>query len=150
MSLDKSYDMGFEELKDWCLLVLDFIESKHSPSILGNLKEDVNLAYENGDFRPLKTLYRDLNEWVSGFPIVYQTELNDLLLTKFGRLLNEYAIKSISILNKIIKKGKIENEDEYRIVMARIDQIYDDSTKKDELQKLNQLLFNHDSNINLQ
>ena len=41
---------------------------------------------------------------------------------------------------QVLQKGVTSNEDEYRLILAKIDAIYSDNSKKGEVNTLNKLL----------
>jgi hypothetical protein len=128
-------------IKDWCLTIMDFIFSKSDqPLILAVFNDAINNGYDTQNLRGMRYVYRDTSEWGRGLSLRDIEELNKILYEKFGEDLNTCSKRDLSKINKIIKKGKIANENEFRIVLSRIDEIYHDSAKNEEIEILNMLL----------
>jgi hypothetical protein len=70
--------------------------------------------------------------------------LNDQLLEKFGNDIDNTEEKNTIKITKIIKRGKINNENEYRLILNRAEEIYHDKNKKSILDQLNELLAKYD------
>lgn len=43
----------------------------------------------------------------------------------------------------VVKKGKISNASEYELLLTRVEEIYSDESKKEEVEKLNMLLADY-------
>jgi len=59
---------------------------------------------------------------------------------KFGVDLAKEGDKSARKIMQVLQKGVTSNEDEYRLILAKIDAIYSDNSKKGEVNTLNKLL----------
>ncbi|UII34129.1 hypothetical protein LVD17_09915 [Fulvivirga ulvae] len=70
-----------------------------------------------------------------------RNKLNEILETKFGSGLNDEAEKKG--INQILKKGKVTTEDEYRLLLNRIEEIHTDPLKKEEVERINLLLIEY-------
>ncbi len=139
-------------IKDWCTAVIDFIYSKYNEQAsFGEMFKDA--FSEETKQRYLKELnpsiylkglrmaFNDTNEMAMGAPQSIQEELNKLLRKKFGKDLMTYSKKIQKKIAQIKEAGKISNEDEYRLIMSYIDSIYNDESKREELELLNNLLL---------
>lgn len=89
------------------------------------------------------------NEWANGtkendLRKSQFSELNKILLAKFGRTLVDEDKETESEIEKIIKRGKINNKEEYRIILTKVDEIYANESKADVVQSLNNLLLKYD------
>ena len=82
-----------------------------------------------------------MNEWTKGLDINEVLELNKLLNDKFGYNLCE----RFNDLDKIIKRGIINNIDEYKAIINRVEEICSSDTENEkELAVLNQLLIKYE------
>jgi hypothetical protein len=135
--------------KEWCNTVLKFIEMKEGGNAAGYkiYTDYVNKFYLEKKLEPLKCLVAELIEGVSGMSESKIQELDRTLIEQFGTGIKSQQKKSYKKVQSIIKKGKITNEDEYRLVLDYIDQIYADSSKEGVLQKLNVLLNQFDDDL---
>lgn len=133
-----------ELIKDWCLTILIFITDKSNNNpIINQMKDVIINSYNNQNIKELINCKSDIIEWIKGFSQNDTEELNNLLRDKFG---NDLVIESNNIIRKIkyiIKKGKITNDNEYRLLLSRVDEIYQNDSKQMELKKLNKLLANY-------
>ena len=88
-------------------------------------------------------IYKDLNEGANDLPLIEFNELNQLLSQKFGADLTECNIKNLTKIKQIVKKGNINNDEEYRLILNRVEEIYADNNQKDQTEILNMLITNY-------
>jgi thymidylate kinase len=63
-----------------------------------------------------------------------------LLIKKFGKNLSQSDNKVRVQINRIIKRGKINNEKEYNLLLKQVEEIYLDIARKKEVEVINNLL----------
>lgn len=132
------------QIKEWCLAILNFMISKNGETPgLKMFVEVITDSYQKQNLKGLKYVNKDINEWARGLPLSDVDELNKLLWNRFGEDLSKQTNRNLVKIAQIIKKGKIANEDEYRLLLIRVDEIYKDESKQDELQTLNNLLADY-------
>lgn len=132
------------QTKEWCLAILNFMISKNGETPgLKMFVEVIIDSYQKQNLKGLKYVNKDINEWARGLPLSDVDELNKLLWNRFGEDLSKQTNRNLVKIAQIIKKGKIANEDEYRLLLIRVDEIYKDESKQDELQTLNNLLADY-------
>lgn len=138
-------------LKDWSITILDFFISKYGNDplsqtfqFLQKFYETVLKGFDSNNLRGSRLLYQDLNDWAKDLPPKELEELNQILLEKFGFNLKKYDSKNSAKIKRIIKRGTINNDDEYRLLLDRVDEIYADENTKDEVDILNGLLADYD------
>lgn len=135
------------ELSGKYLTILEFMISKY-----GNMqgfimtKEIFNRVVNQNNIAGLRHMFNDLIEWAKGMRITEIEELNQLLKQKFNADLKDVSKQTSKRIVKIIQKGKITTEDEFRIMISYVDEIYDDPKRKNELQIINQLLTDFEMN----
>jgi hypothetical protein len=129
-------------IRDWCLTILDFMIDRYGQHHSFVTQKDLIIKIYNAqDLRGLRYIYRDSNEWGKNLPTLESTEeLNKMLCEKFGKDLQACSKQNLLKIKKIIKRGNISNEREFRVVHNRVNEIYQDSTKKEEIEILNNLL----------
>ena len=129
-------------IRDWCLTIVDFMIRKYGGQLIftAMLKDVINNEYDAQNLRGMRCVYRDMNEGTGALSLREIEELNKILYAKFGEDLHTCSKRNLSKINKIIKRGRIANEDEFRLVLGRVDEIYADSTKEEEVEMLNVLL----------
>ena len=98
------------------------------------------VAYEKCDFRGIKCAFNDVNDAAFDLDSKQYKELNHILYLKFGISLDNQNKKIIKKIKTILKRGHIKNIDEYRLVSERVERIYADDDKKEEVETLNNLL----------
>lgn len=130
-------------LKNWCLTIVNFlIELDGESPIFSELKSVINKSYDVKNLKALRHCKKDINEWARGIPIQETSKLNILLLEKFGESL-EVSKRKIEL---ILKKGKINSQEEYNILLNKVEDIYDKDGKENEIETLNKLLAQYEKN----
>jgi cold shock CspA family protein len=128
-------------IKEWCFTIMDFMISHYEgKDVFVQFSEVIKEGFNKQDLRGMRHVYKDTNEWAKGLPFAHIEELNQILNDKFGEDLKKQTDGDTIKINRIIKKGKINSEDEYRLVLNRVDEIYADDSNKEEVLKLNELL----------
>ncbi|MGJ1446711.1 hypothetical protein ACR79S_12390 [Sphingobacterium spiritivorum] len=153
--LNEKQETEAKFLKDWSIVVIDFICSKYSEqTFFGEMfkeafSEETKQRYLK-ELNPsiylkgLRMAFNDVNEMaLDGTPAMHE-ELNKVLRSKFGKDLMTYSKNIHKKITQIIGKGEISNENEYRLIMSYIDSIYNIESKQDELSKLNLLLATYE------
>lgn len=145
-------------IKDWCLIVINFIYSKYSEQMtFGEMfkeafSEETKLRYlkelsPSIYLKGLRMAFNDTNEMAMDAPYSIQEELNKMLRNKFGKDLNTYSKKILREISKIKTKEDISNIKEYRLVQNYIDDIRNDEAKVEELNILNSLILKWDNKL---
>lgn len=114
-----------EYLRDRSLMIMiiEFILNKNADnSMMEQFKSVIQETYTKRNLKGLKTLTRDLNAWAKGLPQKDIKELELLLAEKFGENLSGDKITH-AVINRVLKKGKIENEENYRVVYEYLQDI---------------------------
>jgi hypothetical protein len=112
-----------EYLRDRSLLIIDFILNKNvGDSMMQQFKSVIQETYVKGNLKGLKTLSRDMNAWAKGLPQKDIKELELLLAEKFGENLSGDKITH-TVIKQVLKKGKIETQENYRVVYEYLQDI---------------------------
>ncbi|GHT77322.1 hypothetical protein AGMMS50262_18010 [Bacteroidia bacterium] len=129
-------------INDWCLTILNFMIKKYGEhTSLTMFKDVINDGYNTKNLRGMRSVYRDTNEWGKGLNTLADTEeLNQVLYAKFSEDLNTCSGRDAQKIKRIVRRGKISTENEFRLVLGRVDEIYTDDTKKEEIKILNKML----------
>jgi len=110
-------------------------------------KEILERAYEKKDIKQLKGINKELDVWLREmFRPDEKEELSRLLKEKFGEDTKQVDLKRIEKINKIVKRGKINNKNEYELLLQRVEEIYSDDSKNEEVTELNKLLADFHKN----
>lgn len=147
--LNEKQEKGILFIKEWCFTIVNFIYSKsnNTDSFITEmhkeifseetkqkyLKETSAAIYIKG----VREVYNDTNEWAKGLLQNDLEELNRILLKKFGKDLSIHFQK----IYKITKRGKIINDDEFRLINEKVDELCQTEPESQEIGKLNKLLL---------
>jgi hypothetical protein len=131
-----------DKIKSKFQIIFDYITSKEGQiSFYLDLKKTVDEAYENNNIKVLREINKEMNVWlVEMFRPNERKELNQLLKEKLGEDIEHLDQKRIERIKKIIKRGKINTQDEYSLLQQRVEEIYADDSKKVEVEELNNIL----------
>ncbi len=135
----------FEFLRDKCLLFNEFMEKKMiiSSEIINAFKNSNDLiikACENRHTKILREGNREVDLQIRELPLYLALELDKLFQEKLGISIDSINKKMEKEIQKVIKRGKILNEEEYRLIKNREDEIYVDNSKAEEKQQLDRLM----------
>jgi hypothetical protein len=125
------------------------IEKGLIPSeLIGSLKESdekIEKAYQEGNIKPLKAVSVDIDDQVMRhMPLSFAIEFKNYIKEKLDINYDVIDKKRIKTIEKVLKKGKISNHEEWEIVSNRVDEIFADNTKGEELKNLNELLLKYE------
>ena len=134
-----------ELLQRWCLAILDSLERFWAQD-LPEWREivlkvcDVNWKFKYR-LQERKELFHDINEYAmeSMNQQALQT-LNLKLRQEFGFDLNDFSNRNNRRIQNILKRGIIQNEEEYRLVSDKVEEIYADDSQTQLVCNLNDLL----------
>lgn len=131
-------------IKDWCLTILNFmIEKSGDNPLFQQFKNIIVETHEKQNLKGLRHVIKDVNEWAKGLSKSDFDELNNLLNRKFEKDLIKEDTKISNKISQVLKKGKISNEEEYRMLLNRVEEIYADESKKEEVKSFNKLLADY-------
>ncbi len=129
-----------EYLKDRSLLIIEFILSKNvGDPMMEQFKAVIEQTYNKQNLKRLKTLSRDMNAWAKGLPQKDIKELETLLADKFGENLSGDKITH-AVIKQILKKGKIESKENYRVVYDYLQDISDSDPFYSKITELESML----------
>ncbi len=137
--------MKKEELKilrDKCLIFCTFLVQKTGvpKQSFGQTNKLIYKAYKDNDVRALKVTSNDIDNQIRELPLYLSLELDKLFQEKLGISIDSINKKMEKEIQKVIKRGKILNEEEYRLIKNREDEIYVDNSKAEEKQQLDRLM----------
>ncbi|MBR6946121.1 MAG: hypothetical protein IKH64_09300 [Prevotella sp.] len=146
LGLDKTAD--YATLREWCLTVLDFLNNQDSQFLI--LVEYGKKAIADIDkkqnLKKMRAMYKEtyllLNEdHINSLQLL---TLNEILKEKFSHCLADVAEMETKAIEKIIKRGRIRNDTEYRLVWQREDEIYTDDSQFEYAETLRKLLSDYE------
>lgn len=130
-------------LKEWNETIVKFFVLKSKNNSLEIFHQIINETFNKSDLKGMRMIYKDLNEGANDLPLIEFNELNQQLSQKFGTDLTECNNKNLTKIKQIVKKGNINNDEEYRLILNRVEEIYADDNQKEETEILNMLLTNY-------
>ncbi|MCC5915845.1 MAG: hypothetical protein JJU02_00820 [Cryomorphaceae bacterium] len=143
---EKTKSMELKVLKDKCLLFNQFMAEKGAlPAQLAEAYKESNKliesAYMEGKIKPLKSMSADIdNQVIRHMPLSMAQELKNLFKEKLNIDYDVVDKVRMKVIEKLLKKGKISNPDEYELLLNRVDEIYLDPNRETEVKRLNELL----------
>lgn len=164
----KLNEKQLEELKfkyEWCKTIQEFINAHEDDSFDVELMQDLDSAfaeqnpsmhdylirvldkaYLEQNLVGLRSSINDYNEDACDLTPSEFEELNAILREKFGEDLVHNRQKDLAKIKRIIKRGKINNEDEFRLLKGRIDELLEEE-KIEEAQLLDKLMFEFEESL---
>jgi hypothetical protein len=142
-------------MKHWTMTIYEYLKSQFSEDAeylpgkkyhqhLQTSLDIINSTFEKNDLRGMKMIYMDTNEMARGIPMDQMIELNKILLRKFGKSLVDEEKEIKKTIAKIVKRGKINTDEEYYLLKPYIDELLIEG-KKEEAQKLDFLIYEHEN-----
>jgi hypothetical protein len=102
-------------------------------------------TYRKRDLHRMRAGYRDDSEWKGSLSKADQQLLKSMIAEVRQDEPGQSRIDSLTDIRPIVAKGKIEDTDEYRLIMNRVNEIHQDPDAVGELRRLNELLSQFDS-----
>ena len=127
-----------DRLRRWCFVVLDTMVDMHGDlAVFGTARQSVERCKT---IRDLRTAARDFLEWAKGLPPRERARIDRELRRVFAKGLDAEVANEDSGLERVVGRGRIVNEREYRLVQARIEEIYGNREHEEEVRNLDALL----------
>lgn len=132
-------------MRDWIWEIVDFlVKNVDEGKFFKQLYPPITETFDKKDLRGMKMMYNDINEMAGDLSLHQLTELNRILREKFGFDLNKAHDKVIAKINRIVQRGYLKNDDEFRLLYSRVDEIYADDSKKEEVEILENLMADYE------
>jgi hypothetical protein len=129
-------------IKDWCLTIIDHLDTISVNNSMASFKNAILNGYTAKNLRGMRLALKDITKMAQYFDVENVNKINYLLKEKFGKDLNDDSEKTQKKINQIIKRNKILNPDEFRILKEKAEEIYSDIEQRDMFEKINGLLLN--------
>lgn len=140
MKVKEKWNSESEQLYEWCMTFLDFLEIKTAAEYILPYREAVERIHATKNYKALKQSFSDLREWKKGLSDVMQTEFESLLGKKTVKAEKETEKEIFDQVMGIMKKGRIDSIAEYAIILTEVEQLYGDEQQSMKLDFLNNLL----------
>jgi hypothetical protein len=130
-----------QDLRRWSTAVIGFLaERGRIGPVAEQFQAAVDRAYAQNNLRGLRAGRSDLAERIGRLPQEEQEQLAKVLDTNTGSNPDSGRNRKQSPIDEIVKRGAIRDEEEYRLILSRVEEIYDDPARQDEVAMLNALL----------
>ena len=139
-----------KELRDKCILFNQFMIKRGDipKKLIGAYTESNRLlesAYQEGEIKPLRAASNDIDDQViRHMPLSMALELKSFFKAKLGIDLDIFEKARLKSIEIILKKGKINNPQEYELLLNRVDEVHLNVSKAEEVERLNNLLLTYD------
>lgn len=127
-------------MRDWNWVIVDFLVKNENGDFFKQLYQVISEAFDKKNLRGMRMMYNDNNEMARGLSLNKLTELNHILREKFGFDLDKAHDKVLAKINLIVQRGYLDNDDEFRLLFSRVDEIYEDDNKEKEVEILENLM----------
>jgi hypothetical protein len=111
---------------------------------LGQVGKDLHLAIENTfalqDLRGMRTMVRELRAMMAALRPADRAAIEQEVLALTGVTIGSSRIADLKRVARIVKRGRIANENEYHLLRARIDELGGDLAGETETQALQALV----------
>ena len=133
-------------LKEWNCTVIDYFIKKEADPLFKQFHQVIIESFNKNNIKGLKTAYTDNNDMARDLPPSDLNELNQILREKFGYDLTKANDQNLAKIKRIVQKGHLKTDDEFRLLLNRVDDIYADDNMKDEVEILNKLMHDYEDN----
>lgn len=134
-------------MRDWNWVLADFLVKNDNGEFFKQLYQIISETFDKKDLRGMRLIYNDNNEMVRGLSLNKLTELNHILREKFGFDLDKAHDKVLAKINLIVQRGYLKNDDEFRMLLSRVDEIYADDSKEKEVEILENLMRDYEKSL---
>lgn len=139
-NLDK-LNPELEYLRKRCLIILRYFYEKYGQlEIYQNAMAAMEIEFKNDNLKVLRHTSKDMSSWLSEMPVKDSLELASILKRELGEDISMIEKKCLDAINKVLRKGRISNLEEYELLASRVDEIYADTSMSDQVFLLNRLL----------
>jgi len=143
-----------KRLRDKCILFNQFmIEKGGIPKELAGVYTQSNRllesAYQEGKVKPLRVASNDIDDQVTRhMPLSMLLELKSFFKSKLGYDFQFFEDARLKAIEKVLKRGKINDPQEYELLLNRVEEVHLDASKAGEIELLNRLLIFYDKKKN--
>lgn len=128
------------ELHEWCRVVLEFFNKVEASPSFSGFMETTDQVFRSGSQRQVRSVVRDLREWMEALTPKDRKRLDAILQLRFGKEWKADPVGDEDAAQEIYHRGRVRNEEEYRILRSRLDVIPAGSESEREIAQINSLL----------
>ena len=126
-------------LARWCLCVTGCL-GELGVHAIPEMENAIRKALATRSVTPLRSVKRDLTEWVRGLTPKQRLGIEEALRAQVGAEFSDEETTDRETVKQVLERGKIQNQVEYRLLSQWIDRLIDDESKKEEVAKIDALL----------
>lgn len=143
--LSNEQNKELSRLKEIAIFILEFLEtqSDSKDEVFQKFKSVIEATFSSSDLKGMKMIKNDIVQWAKGLDPANRAQLNGLLQNQFLESL--YTPLHLDKLLKIIRRGRLRSESEYKIAYEYYEgRISNTENAKDiDTEKLIELLTNY-------
>lgn len=134
--------IDIKKIRDRFYVFYDYVVQNQGTNIFfEEMKKSIDTAFNNSNSTYLKKVDKELNVWlIEMFRPHEKEELTRLLKEKLNEDVAHEDLRRIKKINKIVSRGKINTLSEYALLKQRVEEIYADESKSNEVELINNLL----------
>ncbi|MET7000197.1 hypothetical protein [Chitinophaga defluvii] len=113
------------------------------PELREAFKESERLvedAYLTGKTRVLKAASNDIDAHVRDFPLPLALDFKKQIKEQLGIDYDVVDKMRLKAIERLLKKGKISNPEDYELLLGRVEEIYADDNYNEEVERINKVL----------
>ncbi|MBP6865852.1 MAG: hypothetical protein KBC32_11380 [Candidatus Didemnitutus sp.] len=114
--------------------------ANRAPDVAQPFIEVLVAVRERPTERKVDSVYHDLLEWSRGLAAPDRRELSGILQRTLGLPLDYFDKKRLERIAKIVGRGHLRSDDEWRFIEERIQELCERSDNDEEIVRLNRLL----------
>ena len=140
MAKDEDRAREATELAQWCTGVTNYLRRLGSDPILDEMDGAIARALKAQSVGQLKAMRRELAEWARTLTPAQQKEMDESIRARVGGEPSGKPEPLDAAVGKILKRGSIRTESEYRLLGEWMDRMSDDDSRRAEIEQIDVLL----------
>jgi ribosomal protein S6 len=144
--LSEKQQQEFTKLEARCESFVAFMRARSdasdpaSAALLEGVGTEIQKAVSAHDLVGLRELAKEINRWLKALPPQMQREFESQAPTELVGDVKTEREREIDRIRDFRRRGSLADEDEYRLVLDRVEEIYADPSHSGEVEELNRLL----------
>ena len=119
------------------------INDSASGKMAAYLQSLINQSYSFYDLKGLQSIKNDLIEMLKDVPSSEIQRLDEALIQKIGLSYSQIDGQSAKRIKTILKRGKINNDEEFRFIQSYLNELKDTSLPESDLNRMEELLIKY-------
>lgn len=119
--------------------------TSRAPEVAAPFNEALKQIRESPRQREVDGVYHDFLEWCRCLPPADRQDVSKILITKIGLPLDYFDERRIARIAKIVTRGFLRSDDEWRLIEERVQELSESETDEAEILRLNDLLGSYEA-----